>query len=219
MCGGGTALPTPPGPSLTLGMTAVTKAYDRSYFDRWYRGRARVTSFAELRRKVTMVLSACEYFLRHPVRNVLDVGCGEAPWFVHVKALRPRVSYVGIDPSEYAVAAFGSRRNIRRGSFADLPSLGLTAPFDLVVCSDVMHYLTDAEIRRGLPTLVELTRGMAFLEVFTKEDRLRGDFEGMVRRPARWYRNAFRRAGLSSAGPYLWLSPALRDGATALETS
>lgn len=193
----------------------MAKTYDRAYFDKWYRGPSRVTNFNDQRRKVTMVLGNAEYFLRRALRSVLDVGCGEAPWFVHLKALRPRVSYLGIDPSEYAVKAFARHRNIRSGSFNDLSAVNGT--FDLVVCSDVMHYLTDAEIRHGLPAIIRHMRGAAFFEVFTKEDRISGDIEGFHSRKATWYRDTFRNAGLTPVAPYLWLAPDLAEDATALE--
>jgi SAM-dependent methyltransferase len=196
----------------------MPKTYDRQYFDRWYRSKKAVTSFAELRRKVTMVITMAEFFLRRPLKNVLDVGCGEAPWFVHVKALRPRASYIGIDPSEYTVRVFGTHRNVKPGSFNDL-SAATGAPFDLVVCADVMHYLSEVEIRTGLPPLVEMMRGVAFIEVFTKEDRVSGDFDGMHRRRARWYRELFANEGLTAVGPYLWLAPARLQETASLETA
>jgi hypothetical protein len=68
--------------------------------------------FARLQRqsrdgsRVTMVVANADYFLRHRVRNILDVRCGES---------------------------------------------GVSGKFDLAVCSGVMHYFTDNEIRGGLP--------------------------------------------------------------------
>jgi SAM-dependent methyltransferase len=191
------------------------KVYDRSYYDKWYRGPGRVTSFHELRRKVTTVVANTEYFLRRPIKNVLDVGCGEAPWYVHLKAMRSRVSYLGLDPSEYAVNAFGNHRHVRSGSFTDLREA--TGRFDLVVCSDVMHYLTDDEIREGLPRIVKHMRAIGFFEVFTKEDRIYGDIDGFHRRRAKWYRERFREVGLTQVAPYMWIAPAMAEEASALE--
>ena len=195
------------------------KTYDRAYFDRWYRHRAtRVSSGAELRRKVSLAVASAEYFLRRPVRTVLDVGCGEAAWLPHLRALRPRVQYVGLDPSEYAVERFGRSRNIHRAGFADLSSLGLDV-YDLVVCSDVMHYVPDAELRAGIKVLADATDGVAYLEVLTKEDDITGDLDGFIRRPAAYYRSAFRAAGMTFAGPYLCLSPAFQGAVAELEAA
>ena len=79
----------------------MSKQYDRAYFDRWYRQRGtKVSSHAEVRRKVSLAISMTEYFIRRRVRSVLDVGCGEGAWRAHLRALRPRVHYLGLDSSE-----------------------------------------------------------------------------------------------------------------------
>jgi SAM-dependent methyltransferase len=192
------------------------KHYDRSYFDKWYRGRRRVTSEAELRRKVALAVAETEYFLRRSLHTVLDVACGEGAWFPHLKALRPRVKYRGIDPSDYAVAEFGRARHIEKGAFGDVARLH--GSFDLIVCADALHYIADDEIRAGLPSLVSLARGVLWLEVLTRDDTIVGDLEGLIRRPARWYRARFAEAGLAQAGPYTWIAPPVREEAAALET-
>jgi len=195
----------------------MPKQYDEAYFDRWYRGRARIGAEPDVRRKVAMALSITEYFLRRAVRNVIDIGCGEAPWFVHLQEMRPKIRYAGYDPGDYAVTTFGESRNVRCGSFGEIASLHIRERFDLVVCSDVLHYLKDDEIRRGLPALVRLMRGAAFLEVLTREDDVVGDTAGLQRRPSAWYRDVFMDAGLTPAGPYTWIGKRLADDSTALE--
>lgn len=192
------------------------KRYDQAYFDRWYRGPRRVNSPAEVRRKVALAVSATEYFLRRPLRSVLDVGCGEGAWFRHVKALRPNAGYLGFDPSDYVVERFGGARNIRKAAFGDF---SVSHTFDLVVCSDAMHYIEEQEIARGLPRLSAASHGMLFIEVLTAEDDIVGDLSGLIRRPASWYRMRFAAVGLLQAGPYLWLSRELRDSAAALEST
>lgn len=195
----------------------MPKQYDRAYFDRWYRGRNRVNGADEVRRKVHLAVAACEFFVRRPLRSMLDVACGEAPWRAHLLALRPRATYLGFDPSDYAVSRFGATRNVRKATFGGLAALRLRRRFDLVVCSDALHYVEEAEIRRGLPELVRLTRGVAYIEVLTSDDEITGDLHGFIRRPAAWYRKLFRSAGLAPIGPYLWLAPELHEEAAALE--
>jgi len=192
------------------------KQYDRAYFDKWYR-RQRVNTPAEVRRKVTLAVAQAEYFLTRTLRDVLDVGCGEGAWREHLRALRPRVRYLGVDPSDYAVATFGRARNIRKAAFGELASLRLRRQFDLVVSSDALHYVPDDELRRGLPALVKLARGIVFLELLTADDDIVGDTEGLIRRPAAWYRKLFREHGLLPVGAYAWAAPPLHETIAAME--
>ncbi|NNG17748.1 MAG: class I SAM-dependent methyltransferase [Gemmatimonadales bacterium] len=177
------------------------KRYDRAYFDKWYRNpRYRITSGADLRRKVQLVVSLTEFVLARPIRTVLDVGCGEGAWQPVLARLRPRVAYTGVDRSPYVVRRYGRRRNIRLGSFERLETCGFDEPFDLVVCSDVMHYLSGRQLVQGLDTLVALVGGVAFLEAYTGADDIEGDHQGFRRRSASAYRRIFRDAGLVPCG-------------------
>ena len=197
----------------------MTKQYDRAYFDHWYRRRGtRINTHAEVRRRVSVAIASAEYFLRRQLRTVLDVGCGEGAWLPHLRALRPSVRYLGLDPSEYAVRRFGKTRNIRRAAFADLPSMNLDV-YDLVVCSDVMHYVPDAELRAGVRAIANATDGVAYLEVLTKEDDIIGDLDSFIRRPAAFYRDLFEKNRMTFAGPYLWLSPAFKGAVAELEAA
>ncbi len=185
------------------------KAYDQAYFDRWYRHPAHRVSTAEgLGRKVRLALSMAEYLLARSIRSVLDIGCGEAPWYPMLRRLRPKVRYIGVDSSEYVLERFGARRNIRRGHFAELDALKLPKRVDLVVCADVVQYLTDRELERGLRAIRRLVTGIAFIEAFTTEDAMEGDRDGWNERSATEFRKLFRRAGLQRCGPHCYLDPA-----------
>ena len=195
----------------------MTKQYDRDYFDRWYHSdETRVNSRAEVRRKVTLAVAMTEYFIRRSIRTVLDIGCGEGAWLSHLRALRPKVVYTGLDSSDYAVQRYGRTRNIRKATFGDLPSLGLGA-YDLVVCSDVLHYVPDDELRAGIPALADAADGMAFLEVLTREDDIFGDLTGLIKRPAETYRTLFAAAKMTFVGPYCWLGPAFHNAIAEME--
>lgn len=198
------------------------KTYDQSYFDRWYRQPgASKSSGARLQRSVALAVAQAEAFLERPIRSVLDVGCGEGTWRAPLLKMRPKVHYLGLDGSAYAVRRFGRSRNLRQAQFADLACLRPCPPVDLLVCADVLHYVPDAELKAGLPGLAELCGGVAYLECFTSEDvagdDIEGDFEGFIGRPKSEYRRLLRRAGFAFIGAHCWLSPALADDVTALE--
>ena len=182
------------------------KQYDRAYFDGWYRrSELAIGSRPALARSVALAVAATESILARPLRSVLDVGCGEGRWQPALQAIRPRASYLGIDSSEYAIGRYGGRRNLRLGSFEGLEEHRFDRPFDLIVCSDVLHYLTPAQIGKGLPELVDLTGGVALLEVFTEDDEVEGDMVGYHARSPAWYRKTFRKAGLQSIGLQMYV--------------
>lgn len=195
---------------------ASPKTYDRAYFDRWYRHAGR-TSPSELQRKVAMVVAVAEYHLGRSLRSVLDIGCGEGAWRAPLLKLRPKLHYFGVDASEYAIQRYGRRRNLHYCPFADLPALPLRQPVDLLVCADVLHYLPDAELKRGLAEFARLGDGLAYLETHCDGDDIEGDFKDLQRRPADWYRREFKRAGWTAIGSHLYLGAALTERATALE--
>ena len=196
----------------------MPKTYDRGYFDKWYRDpRHAVGSSAELRRKVAMAVAQTEYYLGRTIRNVLDVGCGEAAWRAPLRALRPGVEYRGLDASEYVVARYGRSRQIGLARFGQLEQLRFDTRFDLIVCSDVLHYLKPAEIRAGLHGIGEMLDGVVFLEVFTSRDDVAGDRQGFIARAPAWYLREFGRAGLLPCGSHCYLGPRLEQHVAALE--
>lgn len=195
----------------------MTKSYDREYFDRWYRRGGEIGNTARLTRKVALAVATAEFHLERPIRSVLDIGCGEGAWRAPLRKLRPKVDYIGFDASDYAVSRYGRSRSLHLARFGEFEFLRPCAPVDLLVCSDVLHYLPTRELERGLPALADLCGGVAFIEAFAREDQAVGDEDEFKARPARFYRERLRAIGLRPLGSHCWLSPQLAGRATALE--
>ncbi len=192
--------------------------YDRAYFDKWYRHpRHRVKSAVELARQVAFVLRTAEFVLGRPVKSVLDVGCGEGQWRGALLKHRPRLHYVGVDPSAYVVERFGARRHLLRGGIESLDALPLRASYDLVVCCGMLNYLSTSQLTAGLPLVTGRTGGMAYLELFTREDRFEGDTAWPTPKPAAWYREVLRSAGLTAIGMQCYVPTPDIDRLSALE--
>jgi SAM-dependent methyltransferase len=200
----------------------TTKLYDEAYFRNWYRDpKKRIVRRAEVMRKVVMATSVAEHLLGRRIDSVLDVGCGEGAWFPLLRALRPKLRYLGLDTSDYAVRRFGRARNLRKGSWGELSELRFDEPFDLVVCSDTLHYVRTSELVKGLEVLPELVAGVAYLDFLSADDDLEtgieGDLVGFKMRPAAWYRRKFREAGLVECGLGFWTASELAVKLTAVE--
>ncbi|MEO8743313.1 MAG: class I SAM-dependent methyltransferase [Lysobacteraceae bacterium] len=196
----------------------MSKRYDRRYFDHWYReGDAGVGRAALLQRKVALAVAMAENYLDRPLQSVLDVGCGEGVWRAPLLKLRPKLDYLGVDSSEYVVARYGMKRNLRLARFGQLGELRFGPPVDLLVCADVLHYLPATELHRGLSGFAELCHGMAYVETFCRGDAVEGDEHDFIPRPAAFYRRAMAAAGFTACGSHGYLAPTLADDAVALE--
>jgi hypothetical protein len=103
-----------------------------------------------------------------------------------------------VEWSEYLCAQLGWVH----GSVVDFAS---RHPFDLVVCHDVLQYLTHADAERAIDNLGRLSRGALYLGVLSREDwerncdRERTD-EEVVLRSARWYRRRLARHFVNAGG-------------------
>lgn len=196
----------------------MPKTYDSAYYHRWYRDpRTRVTSERALDRKVHLAVSAAEYMLGRRIRRVLDVGCGEARWYVALRRMRRGVEYIGVESSGYAVEKFAASRNVRQGSFGTLRTLKLRGSFDLIVCADMLQYVSNADLGPGLREIRRLLGGVAYIEAYAREDDMEGDFEGWIHRSAATLRREFRDAGLTQCGLYCFIDAQKFDAVNALE--
>jgi SAM-dependent methyltransferase len=197
----------------------LMKAYDHDYYNRWYRDpEDRVTTREGLERKVRMAVAVTEFLLGGRIRTVVDIGCGEAPWFPVLRSLRRNVRYIGVESSDYAIERYGRERNIRRGTLGELAKVRLPRDVDLVVCADVMQYVPTPDIERGLRAIRRILGGVLYVETFTTRDAMEGDHDGWHERSALDYLQLFGRVGLTQCGPYCWIDRQEHPGLNEFET-
>ena len=87
----------------------------------------------------------------------------------------------------------------------------------LMICADVLHYVPGAELKRGLEGFPELCCGVAYIDVFCREDAITGDFRGFIARSRAQYRKLFDSNGLTALGSHCYLSPSCDSPVSALE--
>ena len=165
--------------------------FDAAFFKRFYFDReTRVTTREEMRARAELIAAILRQ-AQVPIRSILDAGCGIgllAPAFARVLK---HARYVGLEASEYLCRRFGWTP----GSVVDFKP---AAPFDLVVCYDVLQYLDDRAAVRAMANLGRLSRAALYFSALTIEDwrrncdRSRTD-SAVNMRPAAWYRARLRR--------------------------
>jgi SAM-dependent methyltransferase len=180
-----------------LHAAASANNFSAAYFRKFYLNPAtRVVTAGEMRNRAAIIASALR-LCQIPVRRILDAGCGIGLLRQPFKDFLPRARYVGLEASEYLCSRFGWTR----GSIVDFAP---RQPFDLVICYDVLQYLTDAQAARAIANFGRLSRAALYVSALTQEDwrancdRSRTDREVHLRSGA-WYRRrlnkSFRYAG------------------------
>jgi SAM-dependent methyltransferase len=166
--------------------------FGREYYRRYYFDpRTAVASRHESAARAHLIGAYADY-LGLPVRTILDAGCGvgrlRAPLRMHFR----EVTYVGLELSEYLCRRYGWEQ-------ARIEEYRAPAPFDLVICYDVLQYLDNRAAARALANLARLSRALLYFSALTRRDlrancdRNRTDLD-VEARPGKWYRARLTRS-------------------------
>ena len=182
---------------------AQAERFDASFYRRFYLDpRTRVVTRAEMARRADLIGAFCRHG-EFPVRRILDVGCGLGLMRAALAKHFPKASYTGLEVSEYLCRKYGWEQ----GSVATFSS---ERPFDLVICYDVLQYLTTREAAAALRNLGRLCRGVLHFGVLTTEDwefycdRTNTDSNVHIR-PGNWYRRRLAQDFINAgSGMFVW---------------
>jgi SAM-dependent methyltransferase len=143
------------------------------------------------------LIAGCVDYLGLPVAKILDAGCGvgllRAPLLRSLK----RASYTGLEFSDYLCQRYGWLQG-------SIETFRTRERFDLVICYDVLQYLSAAAARRAIANLARLCRGALYFGALTREDWHDNCDQSRTHRipglrPGSWYRrelsSAFRPIG------------------------
>jgi SAM-dependent methyltransferase len=169
----------------------MSNRFDARFYRRFYKDtRTRVTTPEEMRRRGAMV-GALVRQLELPVKRILDAGCGLGWLRPPLVDVFPNAAYVGLEVSEHLCEQHG-------WVCESLATYRPRGRFDLIICYDVLQYLSDREAARAMANLARLSRGALYFHALTLED-WRGNVDrdatdGEIHlRAATWYRTRLAR--------------------------
>jgi SAM-dependent methyltransferase len=187
---------------MSVSVAAKRAQFDRAYYQRYYFDPCTaVASRSEMRARARLIAA----FAAHaglPVRRILEAGCGTGLLRAELLRLLPRAHYVALESSAYLCQRYGWRE----GRIEEYRS---RAPFDLVICYDVLQYLAATAAQRALANFGRVCRGVLYFTALTRHDyehncdQSRTD-AGVHLRSAEWYRRRLRRQ-FSEVGVGFWV--------------
>jgi trans-aconitate methyltransferase len=169
----------------------MSRRFDAQFYRRFYMNpRTRVTTRSEMGRRAGMVAALVKQ-LQLPVKRILDAGCGLGWLRAPLLKAFPAATYVGLEVSEHLCREYGW---VHESLAKYRPRTG----FDLIICYDVMQYLSDREAAQAMANLARLSRGALYFHAPTWEDWCenadRANSDGEINlRPASWYRSRLAR--------------------------
>jgi SAM-dependent methyltransferase len=189
----------------------IRREFDRQFFERYYHADSTaVISEDDVFQRACFVLAYLSH-LQVPVQRVLDAGCGTGLWQRALRRIDRDIAYTGIDPSEYLCRKHGWTQS----SIVDFKS---RRKYDLVVCQDVMQYMTSEEVVRGFAAMAAVCRGALYFDVPTRDDIDDGllDMRMTDVRGAAWYRRRLQKHFVNAGGG-VFVAPRARAVLLALE--
>ena len=180
-------------------------AFDRDYYERYYFDEATRAVSADEQARQGAFIAAYLRYLEIPVTHILDVGCGLGRLLHALAEEFPGAVTKGIEYSDYLCEEYGWDQ----ASVVDYED----APYDLVICSDVLGYLDKRDCRRAIGNLAKLTTSALYLTVMTLDDLDICDEEhtdmNQKLRPHEWYAKHLDRH-FASVGGGLFLRKPLK---------
>jgi len=100
---------------------------------------------------------------RLPVRSLLDVGCGNGEFLLHVHKALPKIQLTGADVADELVAANRIRMPEFKFNVLNLDQAILSERYDAVVCMEVVEHCAD--YRKVISRLAKMTNQWLLITV------------------------------------------------------
>jgi hypothetical protein len=150
------------------------------------------------------------------IESVIDIGAGLGWWKKWFQKHRPQVKVLSTEIERDICKKYGHQQ-------ADITTLKMPRPFDVVICQGVLPYLDNVGCAAAIENLGALCSEMMYLEAITAEDAeqnvdvTRTDLSVHLRK-ASWYR-AKLKPHFVEVGCGLWAKKSARIPFYSLEAS
>ncbi len=180
--------------------------FDSAYYRRFYEDAdTAIVNADEAQREVSFVIAFCNY-IGIGITRFADVGAGTGWWATEFAKQYPACKQIEtFDSSRSACNSYGHRHTpVQR-----LPP----RRSDLVICRDVLRYVSNADIDEALRRLVRMCRGVLYVHAISSDDDIDEDASDMqgIFRTTWFYRDRLLGAGMIDCGMGLFVSPRFTD--------
>lgn len=170
--------------------------FDKAYYQRFYENAETQAVSHEEQIGLAQFIAAYLRYLNVPVTSVLDIGCGLGQILNALAGEFPNARTQGVEVSSYLCQTYGWQN-------ANVQDFRAPA-YDLVICNDVLGYLSKKSVREAVKNLALLTTSALYLSVLTEEDQAICDQEhtdlDQKIRPAQWYKDLLSKHFIAVGG-------------------
>ena len=180
--------------------------FNARYYERYYENPdTAILTPAMRENEVAFVLAFCRH-IGLEIERFADAGAGTGWWAREFESQYPSCREIEtFDSSAEACEIYGHRH-------VALQKLsGKSA--DLVVCRDVLRYLSETDAEEAIRRLGKKTRGVIYLHLVTRDDEFDEDASDVAGyfRPVSWYRSRLSAQKFRDCGMGLFVSHRFTD--------
>jgi len=145
---------------------AITK---KGFYDAYYTGKLKHSSYQKAIRKKTLIaISRC------PSGNTLEIGCGNGDFLIELARKFPDRNFTGIDFAEEQIKlAKLNSKGINNIEFKSGSALDLKFPdnsYELVLCINVLHHIRWEDQKSLLTKITQISSEHIIIEIKNKNN-------------------------------------------------
>jgi 2-polyprenyl-3-methyl-5-hydroxy-6-metoxy-1,4-benzoquinol methylase len=127
--------------------------------------------------------------------NVLDMGCGLAPYGFAIRSLNSNIFYLGIDKSKFAITNSMVPKHVLNVDVLEYKDESIG--YDLVMAIDILEHLNYEDLDKAINNIISNSVRFILVSVPTIGDvNLEADKTHKIKESKEWWRNKFLEKGV-----------------------